>query len=215
MIFWHEGDYDGADKGFDRALEAVREYPPALVGKGRVALAKGAPPRAIDLLERAYRQSPLTETAWLLGDAKRAAGDAAGAAGAYAQVVKVGRQSDRRTLALYYATRGVETEEALRLIEAERKARADIYTEDAHAWTLHRAGKPAEARAASDRALSHGTKDAQLLYHAGAIRIAAGEKAEGEKLVREALRLNPRFDLTGAAEAEELLAHAGKQKTGR
>jgi tetratricopeptide (TPR) repeat protein len=211
MIFWHEGDYDGADKGFDRALEAVREYPSALVGKGRVALAKGAFARAIDLLERADRQSPLPETAWLLGDAKRAAGDAAGAAAAYGQVVKRGRQSDRRLLAQYYATRGLETEEALRLIEAERKTRADITTEDVHAWALYRAGKLSEARAASDRALSLGTKEAQLLYHAGAIRIAAGERPEGEKLVREALRRNPKFDLTGAAEAEEMLANAGKQ----
>ena len=48
--------------------------------------------------------------------------------------------------------------------------------------------------------------DARLLYHAGAIRIAQGEKAAGEKLVREALKMNPKFDPTGAAEAEKLLA---------
>src|SRR5262249_25462441 len=32
-MFFNEGDYDGADKGFDMALEAVSEYPPALVGR--------------------------------------------------------------------------------------------------------------------------------------------------------------------------------------
>lgn len=208
MIFWHEGDYSGADKGFDQALQTVSEYPPALVGKARVALAKGAWQRAAELLDRAYKQSPLAETAWLLGDARRAAGDAAGAADAYGSAVRTGRQSDPRTLALYYATKDLERDEAVRLADAERKGREDIYTQDTYAWALYRAGKLPEARAASDRALALGTKDARLLYHAGAIRIAAGDKAEGMQLVRDALKLNPNFDVTGAAEAERLLAKA-------
>jgi len=37
MIFWHKGDLDGADAGFTRALDGMTEYPPALVGRGRVA----------------------------------------------------------------------------------------------------------------------------------------------------------------------------------
>src|SRR5262249_41921678 len=148
---------------------------------------------------------PLVETAWLLGDAKGAAGDAAGAAEAYAQVVKHGRLSDGRTLAQFYATKNRDLEEAQRLIEAELKVRGGPYTDDAHAWVLYRAGKLPEARAASDKATSHGTKDALLWYHAGAIRIAAGDVEAGQKLVKQALDLNPHFDLTGAAEAAKLL----------
>ncbi|WP_441291141.1 tetratricopeptide repeat protein [Sorangium sp. KYC3313] len=206
MMFWHEGDHEGADLGFERALAALAEYPPALAGRARVALARGAWGRAVELLERAHLRSPDAETAWLLGDARMAAGDNAGAARAYAGAVDAGQRSDRRTLALYYATRGLERDEALRLAGAERAVRADIYTEDTHAWALYRAGKLAEARAASDRALALGTRDARLLYHAGAIRIALGDVARGERLVRDALDLNPRFDMTGAAEAEQLLA---------
>src|SRR5688572_24098538 len=41
MLFWHRGDYAGADAGFRQALEVVSEYPPALVGLGRVAMADG------------------------------------------------------------------------------------------------------------------------------------------------------------------------------
>ncbi len=90
------------------------------------------------------------------------------------------------------------------LAEAEKKVRDDIYTEDALAWALYRKGDFAQARIASDKAMALGTKDARLLYHAGAIRIAAGDKPAGERLVREALRLNPSFDRTGAAEAAKL-----------
>src|SRR5207248_4035275 len=41
MIFWSQGDLGGADAGFDTALDRVPGYPPALVGKARVALAQG------------------------------------------------------------------------------------------------------------------------------------------------------------------------------
>jgi tetratricopeptide (TPR) repeat protein len=217
MIFWHLGDYDGADAGFEKARSLRSEYPPALVGSGRVALAKGDAARAAELFARAYAASPLVETAWLLGDAKAAAGDAAGAAEAYAKVVKTGRQTDARTLAQFYATKDRDHEEALKLAEEELKVRADIYTQDAYAWALYRAGKIAEARAAIDKVTALGTKDARLLYHAGAIRMAsgaAGERAAGEKLVREALKLNPKFDVTGAAEAEKLLARPEKAASG-
>jgi tetratricopeptide (TPR) repeat protein len=210
MIFWHEGDHDGADRGFEEALKRVQDYPAALVGRARVAMARGDHARAAELLERAYERSPRVETAWLLGDAREAAGDAPGAEDAYALVTGRGPQHDDRTLALFHATRNRDIEEAVRLARKEAKTRGDIYTQDTLAWALYRRGLFEEARAASDRAIALGTKDAVLLYHAGAIRIASGRRVEGEKLVREALRLNPHFDRTGAAEAEQLLGREGR-----
>jgi tetratricopeptide (TPR) repeat protein len=206
MMFFQDGDYDGANAGFDKALDAFKDYPPALVGKGRyLLLAKQDAKGAAALLDRAYKLSPLVETAWLLGDAREAAGDAAGAAEAYALVVKHGRLGDPRTLAQFYATKNRDVDEAVKLAAAELKVRGGPYTDDAQAWALYRAGKLPEAREASDRALRHGTRDATLLYHAGAIRVAAGDAEGGRKLVEQALALSPRFDLTGAAEATKLL----------
>lgn len=206
LMFQGEGDEDGADKGFEMALQMVPEYPPALVGRGRVALAKGDFKRAVEMFERAYKQSLLVETAWLLGDARSLAGDRAGADEAYALLVKDGRRTDGRTLAAFYATKNRDIDEAVRLALAERDVRDDLYTEDTIAWALYRKGELDDARKASDLALSLGTKDAKLLYHAGAIRIAQGDVKSGAALVREALRLHPRFDVTGAPEAESLLA---------
>jgi tetratricopeptide (TPR) repeat protein len=203
MLFWHEGDYEGADAGFDLALKSMSDYPPALVGKGRVAMAKGEGKRAAELFDKAYQQSPLVETAWLLGDARSMAGDAQGAKAAYDLVVKNGK-SDPRTLALFYATMDRDKDEALRLATEEKKTRGDLYTLDAYAFAAYRAGKLDEARTASDAALKLGTRDAKLLYHAGAIRLAAGDAEGGKKLLREALAYNPKFDYTGAADAARL-----------
>lgn len=206
MIFWHEGDYEGADAGFDKALERVSEYPPALVGKGRVAMANGDAKKAADYFARAYRTSPLPETAWLLGDAKKASGDAEGAAKAYAHVEKDGRRTDPRTLSLFLSTKSQNAEDALALARDEYAKRKDVYTEDALAWALYRAGKLDEAKASVTRARRLGTPDARLVYHEGAIRMATGDVAKGRELVAKALRMNRAFDPTAAKEAEQLLA---------
>ncbi len=206
MIFWNEGDVEGADAGFDVALNRLEGYPPALVGKARVALARGEARRAVELLERAQTQAPQIETAWLLHDARTALGDAEGAKAAYSEAERLGKQADHLMLALFYATKAHKPEEALRLAREEHQARPNLYVEDTYAWALYRAGQLAEARAASDRALALGTKDPRLLYHAGAIRIAQGETAAGQALVKQALALNPAFDTTAATEARALLA---------
>jgi tetratricopeptide (TPR) repeat protein len=206
MIFWHEGDIDGADTGFDAALVQMPDYPPALVGKGRVKLARGDGAGAAMLLRHAYDASPLVETAWLLGDALAIAGDDAGASDAYARVESTGRKTDPRTLALFWTTRNLHAEEALAMTDRERHVRGDLYTDDAYAWALYRNGRPAEAKSAIDHALAHGTRDARLLYHAGAIHIALGETSEGRALVAKALTLQPRFDVTGSDEARRMLS---------
>ncbi len=205
MLFWHEGDYEGADAGFDRALEGVREYPPALVGKGRVALARGDARRAAELFKRAYAVSPLAETSWLLGDALEAAGNPDGARKAYALVEKEGA-SDKRTLSAFYSTKNIKPAEALALAQEEKKTRGDLMTDDALAWALYRNGKLEDAKTAIDRALVHGTKDSRLLFHSGAIRIALGDTAQGKKLIETARARNPQFDIDGAKEAAALLA---------
>jgi tetratricopeptide (TPR) repeat protein len=203
-FFFHRGDYEGADAGYDKALAAFPGYPPALAGRGRVAHALGDAKRAVALLEASFRAAPLAETAWRLGDARAAAGDERGAAEVYARVVEIGRAGDRRTLALFYAVKNRDVDEAVRLAAAEMKERPGMYTEDAYGWALYRAGRPADAKQHSEAAIRHGTPDASLLYHAGAVRLALGDRS-GEKLVRDALTLSPQFDPTAAPEARRLL----------
>lgn len=215
MLFWHEGDYEGAEAGFDQALALFHDYPPALAGKGRAALARGDAKRAVTLLAAAQKASPRVETAWLLADARTAAGDEEEARRARAIVEKEGKQGDPRTLSLYWSTRNEHADEALRLAEEETKARPGIYSQDALAWAHYRKGNLAEASAAIALATKYGTKDARLLYHAGAIRMAQGGDKEraGRALVEQALALNPQFDATGAVEAKKLVGRTSAVAT--
>jgi tetratricopeptide (TPR) repeat protein len=206
MIFWQEGDYEGADAVFEEALRWVPDYPAAWVGRGRAALSMGEPEKAITYLENAYRRYPLPETAWLLGDARLMSGDSNGAEREYQRVILEGKRMDRLTLALFYATKNRSIEDALHLLEAEREIRHSIYVDDTDSWILYRLGRYPEAKQASDRALRLGTRDARLLYHAGAIRCAMGKCASGRKKIREALKLNPKFDSTASAEAKQILS---------
>jgi tetratricopeptide (TPR) repeat protein len=205
MVFWHQGDYDGAEAGFDKALDTLPDYPPALVGKARVLLARGEGGAASGLLARAYARSPLVETAWLLGDARSLAADEAGARQAYDLVERDGRRIDPRTLSLFESTKGRDAASALELAERERATRDDPYTEDAYAWALYRSGRLTDARRAIDAATRWGTPDARFIYHAGAIRLAQGERASGRALVARAIALNPKFDLVAADEAHRLI----------
>lgn len=214
MIYWQQGDYDGADAIFSEALRWVPDYPAALVGRGRVALARGDADVAIADLSKAQRLHPLVETAWLLGDAYTQAGDEEHARSAYDEAERQGRRGDKFTLALFLASKNQQVGQALRLLDEERRNRGGVYVDDAYAWALFRAGHVAEASHFSAQALRLGTRDARLLYHAGAIEIAVGDRADGQRLLRQALALNPGFDVTGAAEARKLLATVSPRLAG-
>jgi tetratricopeptide (TPR) repeat protein len=202
-LFWHGGDYEGADAGFELALKTLPQYPPALVGRAQVALSQGRAADAVLLLARAYELSPLAETLLLLGDARRVAGAAGGAEATYAQLEKIGRRSDPRTLAYYFAKRGQKLDVAKELIDEERRGRADPYTLDVQAWVLFRLGQTAEARRIIDGpgVLGLGLRDARVLYHAAAIHAATGDQDGARRLAAEAVQLNPHFDVDDAVAA--------------
>ena len=69
-------------------------------------------------------------------------------------------------LARFLADRGRSPEEAVRIAESAAAVRHDIFTEDALAWALFKAGRVSEARAASARARRTGSRDARIVAHA-------------------------------------------------
>jgi tetratricopeptide (TPR) repeat protein len=211
LIFWNVGDVEGALAGAQQALALVPRHGPALVLEARCRLARGEDAEAVRLLEQAEAVQPLVETGWLLADARRRLGDESGAQHTEARLLRQGRQSDPLMVGLFLASRGRNAGEAVRLIEAEHRARPGLLVEDAYAWALYRAGKLGEARAAIDRATAHGTPDPRLLYHAGAIRLAQGDAEAGKALIQRALGLNPQFDPVGSSEARALLGRSERE----
>jgi len=204
-MFFHAGDYRGADAGYKRALSECPDYHHALAGRGRVALALGDAKAAVSFLARATAKSRSVEMQWRLGDALSAAGDEAGAKKAYDEVVSRGKLEDHRTLAQFLATKNRDADLAVDLARKEMAIRPGIYTEDALAWALYRKGELEEAKRLSARALRLKTPDATLELHRGAILIASGDREEGVALVRRALERNPELDPTSAAEAKRLV----------
>jgi tetratricopeptide (TPR) repeat protein len=202
-LFWHEGNLDEAERGYALALETLPDYGPAIVGMAQIALARGRSADAIAALTPLAKTSASPRVLWLLADAQRAAGNPERAREAEMELERRGRAGDPRTLAMFWASRGEHLEEALQLVEREAAHRHGLYTLDAQAWVLHRLGRTEEARRLSARVREIDTPDAQLLYHAGAIRVAAGDQHEGRELVERALSTNPYFD--EAEDARRLL----------
>ena len=204
--FWHLGDIAGAEAGYDLTLQYAKGYIPAMVGRARVAMARNKPKVAVELLERALSEQPLAETAWLLGDARAAAGDLAGAEAAWAECVRLGRQADPRTLAMFFATKHRDVAQAVTLAKAELDKRPGPYSRDAYAFALLRAGRVAEARDTLAPVLAMGLAEPGIKYRAALLALASGEEAKGKKLLAELLAKTPSFDATLAAEARRLIA---------
>jgi tetratricopeptide (TPR) repeat protein len=124
---------------------------------------------------------------------------------AIARLAAINKQVYNRQLVLFDANHGVNLAEALDLAEQELAVRKDTYGYDAYAWALLANGRAAEADEAMAHALSLGTRDAQLLYHAGMIAQALGDQARARTLLSDALALNPGFDPLQAVRARAAL----------
>ena len=115
-----------------------------------------------------------------------------------------------RQQALFHADHDFKPEESYANALPEYAVRKDIYGAEAVAWTALKAGKLSQAQAVMNEALRLGTQDARLLYHAGMIADAAGDKASASDYLKRALTLNPQFDPLQAPIARKTLATLGQ-----
>jgi tetratricopeptide (TPR) repeat protein len=180
------GQLDEAELTCAAALDFQKEYPPALLLRGRLLLAQGRMAEAAEVLHRAVELNPLPEYQWTLAEALQGAGDHEQAATVEAQLRKNGAAADPRTFALFLATRHQSVDSALRLAQAELSSRADVFTQDALAWALLAAGKRDEARQHMATALSEGTRDARLFFHAAVVAHESGENEQVKQWAAQA-----------------------------
>jgi tetratricopeptide (TPR) repeat protein len=207
--FWKYGKYEQAEKVYDEAVQNFPDYHPAIAGKGKIRAAQGDFENAIKILSEANKRLPSVETAILLGDiyAKQGEAEKAGQQYDLVEIIerKIGAGNDQKRLALLWADQNIKLDEALTIARREREMRKDIFTADALAWVLYKKGEFQEAKKAADEAMNLKTNDARILYHAGMIENAIGNKRKSRKLLQTALKINPAFDLLQAENAEKTL----------
>lgn len=201
-----------AEASAQRALGLFPGYHYALAQLAAVRTAQGRHDEAAALYRERYQQAPHPENLYDVGRALERAGRQAEAKAAFAtfeqEAVAESQSPDNcnRELIAYYVAHG-RAAEALRLAEREVERRKDVHTLDAYAWALQANGRVADARKAIEKALAVGTRDARVLYHAGAIAARAGDRAAARKHLDESVRVNATSEV--ATEVERLRKRIG------
>ncbi|MGH9764291.1 MAG: tetratricopeptide repeat protein [Blastocatellia bacterium] len=194
------GDYETAESNYREALSVFPDYFKALGSLGRVRAARGDMPGAIGFYEHAVRIVPDPTFLAALGDLYKLAGRQKEAQAQYALVEQIGHLTElngiiyNRALALFAADHDTKVEEGYQYAAREYAVRKDIYGADALAWAALKAGRIAEAQQMSKESMKLGTRDAKLLYHAGRIALASGDKQAARNYLESALKLSPCFD---------------------
>jgi tetratricopeptide (TPR) repeat protein len=151
-----QGRHDEAKRAYEAAEEAFPGDRRALLGLAQLAADRGDKPEAT----RLAKSVALPEAAMLLyklGDLsqwERITSEASG------------QHVHGRALALFYADTGRRVGEAVRLMRSDWRTRKDIYTADALAWALFKAGQHEEAKTHARLATATGCRDRQLVGHA-------------------------------------------------
>jgi tetratricopeptide (TPR) repeat protein len=206
-----DGKRAEAEREYDHALFGFPDYHVALAAKARARLAAGDIDAAARFYSRAIERVPLPDYAAALGDLYTKLGRVEEAGRQYELVEFVERTGAQggtytRQLAMFWADHDKRLDEALDVARRERANRKDIYTADLLAWCLYKKGQLAEAKASMNEALRLGTRDPRLLFHAGVIAVASGDRAGGAKYLRQALAIDPSFDVLQADAARRALS---------
>ena len=203
-----QGRVSGAERELRAGLEVLPNDHRLLAAMARVASVRHEWRTAIAYGDSSIAITLDPATLGVVSDAYAALGDTAHAREYFRTMqVAVGQQPGtyHRAWSLFLLDHDRQLSEVLRAAQAELETRRDIYGYDLVAWALYKARRPLEARAAMVNALSQGTQDALLFYHAGMIERALGNAAGAEDYLRRAMAIAPEFDALAAAVARAVL----------
>ena len=197
---------NGRLRGAEKAIRAGRAALPndyrLLAAEARLASVRHDWQRAIFAGDSSVAIVLDPATLGLIGDAYAALGNAAKSE-EYIRTMEVAVTQQpgayHRAWSLFLLDHGRRIPEVTGKIQEELKTRRDIYGYDLLGWAMYKQGRYAEARAALQTALSQGTQDAVIFYHAGMVERAAGRPASARASLERALAINPYFDATHPA----------------
>jgi len=193
-IALRNGRLTEAAQAFRNGLAAHPDDYRLLAAETRLATARRDWSAAIDWGERAIARQLDPATLGLVGDAYGVRGDSAKAQEYYRvlDVTMAGQTGPfHRAWSLFLLDHDRRVADVLRKAEEEVAIRQDVYGWDLLGWALHKAGRDAEAADAIARALSQGTRDAMLFYHAAMIERALGHRAAAQARLDQANAVNP------------------------
>lgn len=196
---------------YEKALVEYPDFAPAQAGMARVAMAEGESSSAQQWAKQALASMPLPEYAALLGDIERARGDETGAEAAFA-LVEIGYDAiaargtnvelERTKFLAEHGFRGKETIRKARAIMIDRPT---IFAADLLAWSLYGEQQYEEALIWIQKALATGSKDPTILFHAGMIKRAVGERASAKIHLETLLKESPHFSFIHVQTAKKAL----------
>jgi len=162
---------DRAGRHLDAALNVFAGYVPAIEMRVRLLAAQRRFDEAAPIAAAQLAKLPTPALAVQAGDAMAALGRSDEADRYYRQAEELWRY-EPAALARFLADSGRDVRRAVELAQGAIATRRDIFTEDALAWSLFKAGDIAKADAALKRALRTGTRDRMIRAHAEEIRRA-------------------------------------------
>jgi len=193
-IALRNGRLSEAAQAFRDGLAAHPDDYRLLAAEARLASARRDWSATIDWGERAIARQLDPATLGLVGDAYGARGDSAKAQEYYRvlEVTMAGQTGPfHRAWSLFLLDHNHRVADVLRKAEEELAIRQDVYGWDLLGWALHKVGRDGEAADAMTRALSQGTRDAMLFYHAGLIERALGHRVAAQARLDQANAVNP------------------------
>ena len=204
------GDLRSAADEYAFALAADPAAPAAQRGRARVRFAQGDVAGALadfaDLTARLPGPGYLIEYAELLNLADRpaeAAEQLTLATAAQQLFTANGGRDDLATAALALASG--DPAAAVKAARAEWSRRHHPDVADTLAWSLHAAGRDAEALPLAEQAVAGGAHPATYAYHLGVIELSLGRTAAARTELTRALATNPYFSPIDAPNARRAL----------
>lgn len=213
-LAFNTGNLDEAETQYRSGLLANPTSAALLQGTAKVFAARGAVTPAIEQYTALTTVAPLPEYLIEFGELLESAGRTEEATAKYQDVADQFRRLEEQGATDYVDAAQLAADhgdpaEAVRLAQLEFDRRQSVITTDVLAWSLHKAGRDAEAIVFADRAAALGWRSASLAYHRGMILAALDRTEEAAATLTAALQTNPAFSPLHAPRARQALDALG------